>query len=40
LRTVNLEKFPLKVATLLGLENECVFFSDHGRQKNNAGQPE
>jgi hypothetical protein len=32
LRTVNLEKFPLKWATLLGFENECVFFSDHDRQ--------
>jgi 4-amino-4-deoxy-L-arabinose transferase-like glycosyltransferase len=32
LRGVNLEKFPLKWATLLGLENECIFFSDHDRQ--------
>ena len=31
-RTVDLDKFPLKWATLLGLENECVFFSDHDRQ--------
>ncbi len=33
LRSVDLQKFPLKWATLLGLENECVFFSDHDRQK-------
>jgi hypothetical protein len=32
LRSVNLEKFPFKWATLLGLENECIFFSDHDRQ--------
>ncbi len=32
LRTLNLEKFPLKWATLLGLENECIFLSDHDRQ--------
>jgi hypothetical protein len=32
-RTVVIEAFPLKSATLLGLENECVFFSDHDRQK-------
>jgi dolichyl-phosphate-mannose-protein mannosyltransferase len=32
LRSVNLEKFPLKWATLLGFENECIFFSDHDRQ--------
>ena len=33
LRNVNLEKFPLKWATLLGFENECIFFSDHDRQR-------
>jgi hypothetical protein len=33
LRNVTMEGFPLKWATLLGLENECVFFSDHDRQK-------
>jgi len=33
LHTVDLQKFPLKWATLLGLENECVFFSDHDRQR-------
>ncbi|MGZ5020571.1 MAG: ArnT family glycosyltransferase, partial [Chthoniobacterales bacterium] len=33
LRSVDLQKFPLKWATLLGLENECVFFSDHDRQR-------
>lgn len=32
LRGVNLEKFPLKWASLLGLENECIFLSDHDRQ--------
>ncbi|HEY5037203.1 MAG TPA: glycosyltransferase family 39 protein [Chthoniobacterales bacterium] len=35
LRSVDLQKFPLKWATLLGLGNECVFFSDHDRQKIN-----
>jgi hypothetical protein len=33
LRSVEIQKFPLKWATLLGLENECVFFSDHDRMK-------
>jgi hypothetical protein len=33
LRSVPMDKFPLKWATLLGLEGECVFFSDHDRQK-------
>lgn len=33
LRSVDLRKFPLKWATLLGLENECVFFSDRDRQR-------
>lgn len=33
LRSVDLERFPLKWATLLGLENECVFFSDRDRQR-------
>jgi len=33
LRSVDVQKFPLKWATLLGLENECVFFSDHDRSK-------
>ncbi|HEY1581794.1 MAG TPA: glycosyltransferase family 39 protein [Chthoniobacterales bacterium] len=33
LRTVDLQKFPLKFATLLGLENECVFFSNEDRSK-------
>ena len=32
-RTIAIETFPLKWATLLGLENECVFFSDHDRSK-------
>jgi 4-amino-4-deoxy-L-arabinose transferase-like glycosyltransferase len=31
LRGINLETFPFKWATLLGLGNECVFFSDHNR---------
>ncbi len=33
LRSVDLQTFPLKWATLLGLENECVFFSNEDRQK-------
>ncbi len=33
LRSVDLQKFPLKWATLLGLENECVFFADRDRQR-------
>jgi hypothetical protein len=33
LRSVDISKFPLKWATLLGLENECVFFADTDRQK-------
>ena len=33
LRNVDLQKFPLKWATLLGLENECIFFSDRDRQR-------
>ncbi len=33
LRSVNLQQFPLPWATLLGLENQCVFFSNHDRQK-------
>ncbi len=33
LRTVDLTKFPLKWATLLGLDDEAVFFSDHDRQR-------
>ena len=32
LRSVDIQKMPLKSATLLGLENECIFFSDHDRQ--------
>lgn len=32
LRSVDLQKSTLKWATLLGLDNECVFFSDHDRQ--------
>jgi len=32
-RTVNVDKFPLKWPTLLGLDNECVFFSDHDRSQ-------
>ena len=38
LRNVDLSKFPLKWATLLGLENECVFFSDYDRQKRSTGK--
>ncbi len=33
LRSVDISRFPLKWATLLGLENECVFFSDRDRQR-------
>jgi len=33
LRSVDLSKFTLKWATLLGLENECVFFADTDRQR-------
>ncbi|MGI8889760.1 MAG: ArnT family glycosyltransferase [Chthoniobacterales bacterium] len=33
LRNVNLQKFPLRWGTLLGPDNECVFFSDHNRSK-------
>jgi hypothetical protein len=33
LRSVDLQKFPLKWATLLGVESDCIFFSDHDRQK-------
>lgn len=33
LRSVDLQKFPLKWAVLLGLENECVFFSDRERMQ-------
>ncbi|MDQ6624263.1 MAG: glycosyltransferase family 39 protein [Verrucomicrobiota bacterium] len=33
LRSIDLQKFPLRWATLLGLEGECVFFADTDRQK-------
>ncbi len=33
LRSVDLQRFPLKWATLLGLENECVFFSNYDRSR-------
>ncbi len=33
LRSVDLRKFPLKWGTLLGLENDCIFFSDHDRSR-------
>ncbi len=33
LRNIDMEKFPLKWATLLGIESECIFFSDHDRSK-------
>jgi Dolichyl-phosphate-mannose-protein mannosyltransferase len=32
LRSMTLEKFPLKWGTLLGVENECIFLSDHDRE--------
>jgi hypothetical protein len=38
LRNVDLPRFPLKWATLLGLGNECVFFSDYDRQKSSEGK--
>jgi hypothetical protein len=33
LRSVDLRKFPLRWAALLGLESECIFFSDCDRGK-------
>jgi hypothetical protein len=36
LRNMNLEKFPLKWGTLLGVENECIFLSDHDREHTRA----
>ncbi len=33
LRSIDISKFPLKWATLLGLEGECVFFADVDRQR-------
>ena len=33
LRSIDVSKFSLRWATLLGLENECVFFSDHDRSR-------
>ncbi|CAN5475298.1 hypothetical protein BH20VER3_BH20VER3_21770 [soil metagenome] len=38
LRSVDLQKFPLRWASLLGPEGECVFFSDHDRSKESAPQ--
>jgi Dolichyl-phosphate-mannose-protein mannosyltransferase len=38
LRNVDMQKFPLKWATLLGIESECVFFSDHDRSKATSAQ--
>ncbi len=35
LRTVDLQKFPLRWGTFLSPEGECVFFSDHDRAKEN-----
>jgi len=32
LRSMNLEKFSLKWGTLLGVEDECIFLSDHDRE--------
>ena len=37
LRSVDLNRFPLKWATLLGLENECVFFSNFDRTQRAPG---
>jgi hypothetical protein len=39
LRSVNLEKFPLKWAPLVVPDNECVFFSDYDQQKISSRQP-
>ena len=36
LRSVDLQKFPLKWPALLGPESECVFFSDYDREKSSA----
>jgi hypothetical protein len=36
LRTSAVEKFPLQWGTFLGLENECIFISDHDREKAHA----
>jgi hypothetical protein len=33
MRSIDIQKFPLPWATLLGFENECVFFSDQDRQR-------
>ncbi len=33
LRSIDPSKFPLPWVTLLGLENECMFFSDHARSR-------
>jgi hypothetical protein len=33
LRSIDTQKFALPWATLLGLENDCVFFSDHNRER-------
>ena len=37
LRSVDLKKFPLPWGSLLGPEGECVFFSDHNREKPGEG---
>jgi len=34
---VDLKKFPLPWGSLLGPEGECVFFSDHNREKPGEG---
>jgi hypothetical protein len=39
LRSVDLKKFPLPWATLLPLDDECIFFSDHDRRKASTDQP-
>ena len=33
LRSIDVQKFPLPWVTELGLQNECMFFSDHNRQR-------
>jgi 4-amino-4-deoxy-L-arabinose transferase-like glycosyltransferase len=38
-RSLNLETFPLKWIVSLGLDNECIFFSDHNRQETTGASP-
>jgi len=38
-RGVNMETFPLKWVVPLGLDNQCIFFSDHNRQEATGASP-